>query len=108
MVIEPRRWSEYLAELSRQAEGYLTTIEILSEELGDQIETRRAPLRELAFDPREGIAISIGDAAGRVELLRHVIARPTAIEATDESGIPSTLLFADATGTKTLVSLAAP
>ena len=30
MLIEPSRWGEYLAELSRQADGYDTAIEILN------------------------------------------------------------------------------
>ena len=107
MIVERNRWSEFLSELSRQADGYQVTVEIMSEELGDQVEIRRAALRELAFDPREGIAISIGDAEGYAELLRHVIARPILVETTDEPGVPSALLIEDETGTKTLVRLAA-
>jgi hypothetical protein len=34
MLIEQNRWNEYLAELTRQAEGYEVSIEILSGELG--------------------------------------------------------------------------
>ena len=108
MLIEPSRWGEYLAELSRQADGYDTAIEILSPDLGDQVEVRRAPLIELAFDPREGIAVAIGDPSGRVEALRHPVARPTRLEATDEPGVPAALLIEDDQGTKTLVRFAAP
>jgi hypothetical protein len=105
MIIEERRWSEYLDELSRRAAGYAAAVEILSEELGDQTEVRRAALRELTFEPREGIAISIGE---RAELLRHVIAAPVRLEATDEPGVPSALRITDDAGTQTLVRLAAP
>ena len=108
MLIEPSEWGEYFAELSRQAEGYDTAIEILSEELGDQVEVQRAPLIELSFDRREGIAVSIGSPDGHVEMLRHVVARPSRVEATDEPGIPSALMVEDEEGTKTLVRLAAP
>jgi hypothetical protein len=104
MLIEPSRWTEYLAELSRQAEGYDTAIEIMSGELGDQVEVRRAPLNEVTFDPREGIAVSVGVP----ETLRHVIARASRLEATDEPGVPSALMIEDEDATKTLVRFAAP
>ncbi|HEX6020364.1 MAG TPA: DUF5335 family protein [Solirubrobacter sp.] len=107
MLIEKSRWGEYLAELTRQAEGYDAAIEILSEELGDQVEVRRAPLLELSFDPRDGIAVAIGESGGHSEVLRHTIARPTSLEATDEPGVPSALMIEDEEGTKTLVRFAA-
>jgi len=105
MLIDHNRWGEYLAELSRQAQGYETTVEILSYELGDQFEVRRAPLNELSFDPREGIAIAVGSGA---QLLRHVMASPVRLEATDDAGIPSTLLVESADGTRTLLRFDAP
>jgi len=106
MLIEASRWTEYFAELSRQAEGYDTAIEIMSPELGDQIEVRRAPLRELTFEAREGIAVSVGERD--VEVLRHAIQRPTRVEATDEPGIPSALMVEEEDGTKTLLRFTDP
>jgi hypothetical protein len=108
MLIEPSRWTEYFAELSRQAMGYDTAVEVLSAELGDQVEVRRAPLIELVFDRREGFAVAVGDPAGRAEVLRHVIARPRRVEATDDPGVPAALMVEDEAGTRTLVRLAAP
>jgi hypothetical protein len=108
MLIEQNRWTEYLNELSRHADGYDVTIEVLSSELGDQIEVRRLPLHELAFDPREGIAVSVGERGGHGDALRHVIGRPSRVEATDEPGVPSALMIADETGTQTLLRFAAP
>lgn len=106
MLIEASRWTEYFAELSRQAEGYDTAIEIMSAGMGDQVEVRRAPLRELTYEAREGIAVSVG---GRdVEVLRHAIQRPTRVEVTDEPGIPSALMVQEEDGTKTLLRFAAP
>ena len=106
MRIEGPRWGEYFAELSGQADGYDVAIEIMSSELGDQVQVQQAQLRELTFDPREGIAVSVGDRDH--EALRHVISRPTTVEATDEPGIPSALMIEDEDGTKTLLRLAAP
>ena len=108
MLIERDRWKEYLAELSRQAEGYAVAIEIFSAELGDQTEVRRARLSELAYDARDGIVVAVSDPSGHEELLRHVITEPVRLEATDEVGVPGALLIEEAAGTKTLVRLAAP
>jgi hypothetical protein len=105
MLIEQNRWNEYLSELSRQAAGYDVTVEVISSELGDQIEVRRLPLHEVAFDAREGIAVSVG---GHGDVLRHVIAGPTRVEVTDEPGVPSALMIGDETGTKTLLRFTPP
>lgn len=105
MLIEPEQWGPYLAELSRQAEGYDVTVELLLGDLGDQVEVRWARLAEIAFDPREGIAVAVSDPAGHAELLRHLIAEPARVEVTDEPGVPGTLLVEQADGTKTLVRL---
>jgi hypothetical protein len=109
MRIERGEWSAYLAELSRQAEGYRTTIEVLGEDIGDQIEAREVPLRELAFDPREGIALSVGGRGGEFPVvLRHVIPEPVDLETTDEPGIPGALMIEQAGGRRTVIRLAAP
>jgi hypothetical protein len=107
MLIDQSQWTYYFEELSRQAEGYDTAIEVMSGELGDQVEVRRARLLEIAFDPREGISISVGS-NGHDELLRHVVAGPRRVETTDEPGVPAALMLEDATGARTLVRLAAP
>jgi hypothetical protein len=106
MLIEPGRWPDYFAELSRHAEGYSVSIEILSVQLGDQVEARHAPLRELAFDPREGIAVSVGGVTTDPPVvLRHVIAAPTRVEITDEPGVPAALMIEAEDGVRTLLRL---
>lgn len=106
MLIEQTRWTEYPDELSRHAEGYPVTIELMTAELGDQTEARRVPLRELAFDPREGIAVAVGGTtAEHPVVLRHVIARPQRLEVTDEPDLPSALMVDAEDGTRTLIRL---
>jgi hypothetical protein len=108
MLIEQARWHEYLDELSRHAEGYPTTVRVMTAELGDQVEARGVPLRELAFDPREGIAVSVGGTTSEHPVtLRHVVADPRRLEATDEPGVPSALLIEGEDGTRTLIELTA-
>jgi hypothetical protein len=108
MLIEQARWGEFLAELTRQADGYAVTVELLAEDLGYQVEVRRARLAELAFDPREGIAVAVSDPGGHEELLRHVVAGPARLEATDEPGVPGALQIEAADGSRTLVRFVAP
>jgi hypothetical protein len=102
MVIERGQWAGYFAELSRQAEGYDTTIEILGPDIGDQVEAAGAALQEVAFDAREGISVAVGGT------VRHVVARPARVDVTDETGIPSALRIEDEDGTETLVRLSPP
>ena len=78
----------------------------MSGALGDQVEVRSAPLLEIAFDPREGIAISVAGPSGRDEVLRHVIVGPTTVETSDEPGVPAALMIHDADGVRTLLRLA--
>lgn len=109
MLIENDRWTKYFAELTRHAEGYVTSIEIMSAELGDQVEAREMPLREFAYDPHEGIAVSVGGATPDFPVvLRHVIGRPARVEATDEPGVPAALEIVGEDGVRTLVRLVPP
>lgn len=109
MLIEQSHWTDFLAELSRHAEGYHTSIEIMSAELGDQTEARSVPLRELAFDAREGIAVSVGGlTADSPIVLRHVIPHPTRVETTDEPGVPAAVMIDADDGTRTLIRLDPP
>ena len=65
-----------------------------------------APLRELAFDPREGIAVSLGGVTTDPPVvLRHVIAAPTRVETTDEPGVPAALMIDAEDGVRTLLRL---
>jgi hypothetical protein len=106
MLIEPTRWKEYLGELSRHAEGCATTIEVMDSDLGDQTEARRVPLRELGFDPHEGIAIAVGGKTSTYPVvLRHVIAHPQRLETTDEPGFPSALKIDADDGTTTMIRI---
>jgi hypothetical protein len=105
MLIEPSGWKQFLAELSRQVSGWDISVEVMSEELGDQIEISLAPLSEVTFDPREGVAIAVGYGH---QVLRHVIAQPVRLDATEDAGIPLALHVEDAEGTRTLLRLLPP
>jgi hypothetical protein len=106
MLIEPTRWTEYLDELSRHAEGSDTTFEVMYSDLGDQFEVRRVPLRENGFVPHEGIAIAVGGKTSTYPVvLRHVIAHPQRLETSEEPGFPSALKIDADDGTTTLIRI---
>jgi uncharacterized protein (DUF2267 family) len=109
MLIERADWADYLAELSRQAAGYTATIDVMTPELGLQTEARSVPLDELGFEQHEGIAIAVGDGtAAHPVTLRHAVADPIRLEATDEPGVPAALAVDGEDGTRTLIRLHPP
>ena len=92
MLIESSRWTDYFAELSRQAEGYDTRIEVLSGELGYQVEMRRAPLIELAFDVFDALPLCLGQprVRGRRREQRRTFGREAIHPAVEARGIHRT------------------
>ncbi|MFI5038263.1 MAG: DUF5335 family protein, partial [Solirubrobacterales bacterium] len=47
------RWAEYFDAFARRSDGLLVTIEVMSEELGDQTDVERLPLQAIGYDPRD-------------------------------------------------------
>jgi hypothetical protein len=56
MLIEQSQWSEYLAELSRQAEGYDVSVEVLAPDLGDDASSGRPSPRPVNLQPVSGLS----------------------------------------------------
>ena len=70
-------WPAFLDSFSRQHEGWLATLEVLSNESGAQEEAHELPLEGITSTFKEGetIAISLGNAPE--DHITHVIAEPT-------------------------------
>lgn len=104
-------WVEYLDSISSSIEGMLVTIEVMSEQLGDQIDVERLPLQAIGYDPRDGmLEISVGGRGVRFPvLLRHFISAPQTISV-EEAGpfSPSAILVTDGSGVRTLIRLYEP
>jgi len=71
-------WVRFFDEFSRRHEGWLTTIEFLHADYGDQIQARDLPLAGISVEPDEvaedQIIIMLGDNVGA--RITHTISKP--------------------------------
>jgi Family of unknown function (DUF5335) len=102
------KWVEYFDSVAPSIDGLLVTIEVMSEQLGDQVDVERLPLQAINYDPKDDVLeISVGGRSVRYPvLLRHFISSPQTISI-EESGplSPSAILVTDAGGVRTLIRL---
>ena len=105
------QWREELDSFSRQHEGWLATLEVLSADVGAQEEGRELPFAGVSLssggDETEAISIDLGTKPD--EHVSHAISRPTAVwlEQTEE-GANAALEIEVADGTKTLLRFRSP
>jgi Family of unknown function (DUF5335) len=106
------RWAEYFDAFVRRSGGLLVTIEVMSEELGDQTDVERLPLQAIGYDPKENVLeISVGGRSPRYPVvLRHFISSPQTISVEEDSGRPgpNAILVTDASGVQTLIHVFEP
>jgi hypothetical protein len=104
-------WAPFLDAFSRQHEGWLTTIEVVTSGLGAHREVRDKPLTGITEDRKRGDAASISVSAGErpEDHVTHVIERPSrvALELTEE-GAHKGLRIESENGEMTLVLFRAP
>jgi hypothetical protein len=104
-------WAAFLDTFSRQHEGWLTTIEVVTSGLGVHREVRDKPLTGVTEDRKRGDAASITVSAGErpEDHVTHVIERPSrvAMELTGE-GAHKGLRIESESGEMTLVLFRAP
>jgi hypothetical protein len=105
------RWVEYFDAFARRGDGLLVTIEVMSEELGDQTDVERLPLQAIGYDAKDDVLeVSVGGRSTRYPVvLRHFISSPQTISV-EESGPlnPKAILVEEAGGTRTLIRLFEP
>jgi hypothetical protein len=104
-------WAPFLDAFSRQHEGWLTTIEVVTSGLGAHREVRDKPLTGITEDRKRGDAASVTVSAGErpEDHVTHVIERPSrvALELTEE-GAHKGLRIESENGEMTLVLFRAP
>jgi len=109
--LERADWPAYLDSIASSTEGMLVTVELMSEQLGDQTDVERLPVQAISYDPRDDVLeVAVGGRGTRYPVvLRHFVSSPTAIsvEETPEGG-PSAILVTDAGGVRTLIRLFEP
>jgi hypothetical protein len=105
------QWMEYFDSIIPSIEGLLVTIEVMSEQLGDQVNVERLPLQAIGYDPKDNmLEVSVGGRGVRYPvLLHHFISSPKAISVEESDRLtPSAILVTDASGERTLIRLFEP
>ena len=104
------RWQEYFDSISPNIDGMLVTIEVMSEQLGDQLDVQQLPLQAIGYDPKDDVLeVAVGAVCVIPSLLRHFISDPQTISVEESSSLrPTAILVTDASGVKTLIRLSEP
>jgi hypothetical protein len=106
--IPREEWGEFLDSFSRQHEGWLVTVEVLSEEIGAQVEAEGKPLEGITAELKDGGVDSIIITVGLTpaEHVTHNITAPTHIRLEQaENGANMALQIESSEGVTTLVRL---
>jgi Family of unknown function (DUF5335) len=101
-------WAGYFGSIAASIDGMLVTIEVMSEQLGDQVDVERLPLQAISYDPKDDVLdVSVGGRGARYPvLLRHFISSPKTVSVEESDALsPSAILVTDASGTRTLIRL---
>jgi hypothetical protein len=101
-------WRQFFERLTQECEGYDVTIEVVSEDFGDQFEAERLPLTYLAYDDKDDVFIvAVGGKDGRYQaVLRHMVEHPKAIHAERLTGeTPCAIEAIGPDDTQTIVTL---
>ncbi len=109
--LAPETWVEYFDSINPNIDGQLVTIEVMSEELGDQVGVERLPLQEIDYDPKDNMVdISVGGRGLRYPVvLRHFISSPQTISVEEsDTLVPTAILVTDASGDRTLIRVFEP
>jgi uncharacterized protein DUF5335 len=102
------KWVEYFDSIAPGSEGLLVTIEVMSEQLGDQLDVERLPLQAINYDSKDDVLeVAVGGHGVRYPvLLRHFISSPQSVSVEESSPLsPTAILVTDASGVRTLIRL---
>jgi hypothetical protein len=102
------RWGEFFDQFSDGNRGRHISIEVITDEFGDQELIQNAPLMAMVYD-RSGKGNDLVIETGKEEVTyAHTVDAPTEVlTGQSESGRMLAVWISDATGTKTLVKLQA-
>jgi Family of unknown function (DUF5335) len=109
--LDADRWVEYFDSIAPSIEGKLVTVEIMSEQLGDQLDVERLPLQAIGYDPKDNVLeVAVGGRGVRYPvLLRHFISDPQTVGIEEASPLtPTAILVTDASEVRTLIRLFEP
>ena len=100
-------WYESLESLTKQHEGDVVTIEVLSLDLGDEYEAEKVPFAYIEYDSHDdALKVAVGGRDGRYPVvLRHTVEHPQRIVVfTPAPGEESTVAVTGSDGVQTLIT----
>ncbi len=101
-------WHDYFEDVTKNLPVSEVVIELISEDLGDQIEAEWLPLRFLEYDYKSGVfEVAVGGHDERYPvILRHLIHHPSKVWVdADEGVLPTSVLVEDPEGVQTLIRI---
>jgi hypothetical protein len=108
--VAPEEWRKFFEKVSDELGGYDVTVEVLTDEYGDEYQAEKLPFNYLAYDNKDDVFIvAVGGRDRRYPPLHHLINHPQRMVADalppDE---PWVIDVEDADGTRTIVTFYAP
>jgi len=97
--LNPSEWTQYFNQINKSINHSLVTIEILSPDLGDQVEVRWQLLQGFSIDHKENSLIVF------TENLNHRISEPKDIYINETEGNVTTIEITDKDDVKQLIRL---
>ncbi len=94
-------WEKYFDAVSKNLKGVEGQLEVVSEELGDQVEVEWSFLEGLSYDPKDNV-FEIQFAEGKHD---HLIQNPTEIYVEEEAGTLKAVEVIKEDGTKFVLRL---
>jgi hypothetical protein len=99
-------WASLFDQVSLGRHGEAVSIEILSDDLGDQTEADLLPLESLSYDDRGDVAILslAGRGAEKDVVLRHLIHQPREVDVHEQAENTLVMRIVDLDGAQTLLT----
>jgi hypothetical protein len=99
---DKKEWRSFFDRFSTRLEGKQAEIEVVSLQLGDQVEADWLPLLGIAYDPNDDI-VEIA-----LEGLDHLIPKPRELYVEEGAGGLAALEIVDSEGVKQIIKLRSP
>jgi hypothetical protein len=108
LELERDDWRPFFDTLTKEFQGYDVSIEVLSQDYGDQVEAEKLPFTSIAYDDKDDVVIiAVGGKDGRYPVeLRHMIEHPQRVLADSLTPeVPWAIEVVGADGSRTIVTL---
>jgi hypothetical protein len=101
-TVDKSNWRAAADLLSKAIHGQPARVEVISEDLGDQIEAEWAPLLGVTYDPKDDLF------EVQLQGVDHLISHPRSFAVRERDGLAESLAVVDGDGTEHIVQLRDP